>query len=371
MKKHFRRLLIAALSLCALNIQAQQQPQFQIKNLKQVYQLRENQASQQLKTILTEQRQFIASNKLNFQVANTAVSELKLANITGEEAIPASEVSKIQAVMKSKVITAELREIIANVKIKPQPSWRKYDARNDKLVPKIRFQRCGNCWAYSAVGPIECSHIRINGIADPTTVDLSEKQIVGCSGGGDCSGGFTYKAFEWLKSTGTKLMNEADAPDNGTSGPCPAPPASARVQLLDWGVIDASGDINKIAPVAKIKEALCQYGPVAVSLWATPLMQNFGGDGVYFEFANNPADPKSNHAVMIVGWDDDKQAWLIRNSWGETWGDDGYGWISYNTNNVGKRAAWVVVKKLPTLIRINPKLQTFKAIDSINVNLKD
>jgi hypothetical protein len=49
---------------------------------------------------------------------------------------------------------------------------------------------------------------------------------------------------------------------------------------------------------------------------------------------------------MIIGWDDTKQAWLMRNSWSTTWGDSGYAWIKYNSNNIGRRAAWVVAKKL-------------------------
>ena len=50
---------------------------------------------------------------------------------------------------------------------------------------------------------------------------------------------------------------------------------------------------------------------------------------------------------MIIGWDDTKQAWLMRNSWDTTWGDSGYAWIKYNSNNIGRRAAWVVAKKFP------------------------
>ncbi len=45
------------------------------------------------------------------------------------------------------------------------------------------------------------------------------------------------------------------------------------------------------------------------------------------------------------GWDDAKQAWLLRNSWGTWWGDSGYAWIGYHTNNIGYGAIWVVAKK--------------------------
>jgi Papain family cysteine protease len=323
----------------------------QTKELSDVFQVREAQANPELKRILAEQREFIASRNLGFQVGYTAVSDKKLEQITGERDIPREQVLQIQRVMQAKQINPEILKWIKGPKFKGCIAVnRVYDARDENLVPSIRFQQCGNCWAYSCIGPIECSHIRINAITTPTTVDLSEFQIVACSGAGNCTlGGLTYEALDWLKNTGTKIMNDVDAPDNGTDSPCPSVSANAEVQLADWGVIDPSGDISKIAPVVEIKEAICKYGPIACSMNATPLFQNFAGNGVFFETASDYDNPSSNHAVMIIGWDDTKQAWLMRNSWSTAWGDSGYAWIKYDSNNIGRRAAWVVVKKLPRL----------------------
>lgn len=339
------RYALILVCLTAVNIVAQQTT-FQVKDLAQHYQPRETLASVEVKSLLAEQRAFIARNKLGFQVAYTGVSGRKLSEITGEAEIPRDQVLRIQQFMKVKEINPEILKWIKELQLKGcSASHQTYDARNDNLVPEIRYQQCGNCWAYSCIGPIECSYIRINGIADPMTINLSEKQIVACSGAGNCGGGLTYEAFEWLKSTSTKIMNDASAPDDGNDTPCPPIPLNAKAQLVDWGVIDPSGDISKIAPVDKIKEAICKYGPVACSMNATPLFQNFAGNGVFFETASDYNNPTSNHAVMIIGWDDSKEAWLMRNSWSDTWGDNGYAWIKYNSNNIGRRAAWVVAKK--------------------------
>ena len=346
MKKKYQLLMkMAMLFISSLSFAAfgQQKP-FEIKLLKPIYQQRELKASLQLKNTLASQRKFIAENNLKIKVANTAVSEMELKTITGDAEISSAQAEELKVAQLNKQFSPAYLEIIKQLKFACISTNKFYDARNQKLVPAIRLQKCGNCWAYSAVGPLECSYIRVNKIADPTTIDLSEKQIVACSGGGDCTGGLAYQAFNWLKTTHTKMQKETNAPDNGTSAPCPATPPT-NVQLIDWGVIDPSGDINKIAPVDKIKEALCKYGPVACSMMATPLFQNFAGDGTFFEFTSNYAAPSSNHAVMIIGWDDTRQAWLVRNSWSTTWADDGYCWIKYNSNNIGRRAAWILANK--------------------------
>eukprot|EP01132_Coremiostelium_polycephalum_P015350 gene15350-18552_t len=332
------------MGLSILSAKAQVVP-FKIDQLKHVYQISEAKASPALKSVLAQQRQFIAANKLGFQVANTAVSELKLSQITGALSLSAAEVTKIQLNMKNKVFSPEIIELIKMARISATPGQRTYDGRKDRLIPDIRYQRCGNCWAYSAIGVIESSYIRINNIANPATVNLSEQQIVDCSGAGSCKGGYAHKVFDWLKNSGSKIMNEVNAPDNGSDAPCPPTPADARVKVLDWGLINPSGEINKIAPIDKIKEAICTYGPVSAGINATPLLQNFGGNSVYFETASNYEHPEVNHLIVLVGWDDDKQAWLVRNSWGETWGDEGYGWIKYNTNNIGTYATWALASK--------------------------
>jgi cathepsin L len=48
-----------------------------------------------------------------------------------------------------------------------------------------------------------------------------------------------------------------------------------------------------------------------------------------------------NHDLLLVGWDDKKEAWLVKNSWGEKWGEKGFAWIGYGSNNIGVFAAWI------------------------------
>lgn len=78
-----------------------------------------------------------------------------------------------------------------------------------------------------------------------------------------------------------------------------------------------------------------------------PAFQAYTG-GVFDE--HTKSFPWINHGVTIIGWDDSKHAWLIKNSWGTGWGETGggsergYMWIDYSTNNIGIATAWVDAK---------------------------
>jgi cathepsin L len=109
--------------------------------------------------------------------------------------------------------------------------------------------------------------------------------------------------------------------------------------------------------VAEIKKALCEHGALAVAVHVSNAFRLYTG-GVFNEQANGLI---KNHEVTLIGWDDSKGAWLIKNSWGTGWGgngDDasstrGYMWIAYGSNDVGYNASWVDVKH--ALYRLPPK----------------
>jgi Papain family cysteine protease len=89
---------------------------------------------------------------------------------------------------------------------------------------------------------------------------------------------------------------------------------------------------------AQLKEALVQHGPLVVAVYASSDFQQYRG-GVFREsLALAPND--ANHAILLVGWDTSR-GWKLKNSWGENWGEQGYMWIDFDSNNVGANAAWV------------------------------
>jgi len=315
-----------------------------IVKLPQKYLLREVNAPANIKTQLITQRTLITQQKLQFNVGFTGVSNKTIAQITGEKEVPESENLRIKQYLSVRKLSPFAIDILKIRLIGCFATAKKYDARTQNYVTPVRNQRCGNCWAYSAVGAFEGSYRKVNGSA----INASEQHAENCVDG-DCEGGFAFKVMEWMVDNNKNLATEAAIPDAGVNQPCAGGTPTTSYYATDWGIAHPSGDINKIASVADIKEAMCKYGPIAASCQVSGLFQNYT-NGVYFGFTSDYANPASNHAVLLVGWDDDKGAWLMKNSWGEDWGEDGYMWIKYNSNNIGRRAAWIIAKKAPKLI---------------------
>lgn len=298
-----------------------------------------------IKSELLQQRAFITQNKLNFNVGFTQVSDKTLKQITGYNDVSESEVLRIKENYYKRRLTPAANEIINKwVAASCGATKRNYDARS--YVTDAKDQQCQNCWAYGAVGAYEASYKRVNGV----DVDASEQYVQNCSDGGDCDGGLYYPVFEWMVNNNKNLAKESAFPDLGVNKPCSGGVPATNYFATDCGIVDPSADIRKIPTVVQIKEALCRYGPLVAAVKASRTMQNYT-NGVYFETETNYRNLLPNHVILIVGWNDDKSAWLIKNSWGTDWGEDGFMWIKYNSNDIGYGAAWVIAKKSPVIMR--------------------
>ena len=297
----------------------------------------------------------MVQKKWTFNVGVTGVSMKSRAIITGEAEINLTQANLIKAkVFNRQLSPAAVNLIKACAKV-CYATKKSYDARTSGYVTPVKDQQCGNCWSYSAMGAFEASYKRVNNLI----ADASEQYVVNCSGGGNCGpqGGLAYLVFDWMVDNNKNVATDASLPDAGVVGACPGGTPVSQYYATDWGVVDPSGDVLKIASVASIKEAICKYGPVAASVNVTDAFQNYT-NGVFNEIPSNYANPSSNHAIVLVGWDDDKHAWLLKNSWGTDWGEDGYMWIDYGTNNVGRRASWVIARKALTKVITTAPIKT-------------
>jgi len=194
---------------------------------------------------------------------------------------------------------------------------------------------CGSCWAFSTVGALECN-IKIK---DGLVVDLSEQWLVSCnSDGWGCSGGwYAHDYHQWKTDPcgGTGAVLEANFPYTASDDPCNCP--YPHEYLIDgWAYI---GNDYSIPPVDNIKQAIMDYGPVSVAVSANSAMQAYTG-GIF----NGCESGTVNHAVVLVGWDDDQGTggvWFMRNSWSTSWGEFGYMRIPYDCSQIGYAACYV------------------------------
>ncbi len=111
-------------------------------------------------------------------------------------------------------------------------------------------------------------------------------------------------------------------------------PTGGFLKAASWDYVNSPPD--KLPTVEQLKTALIEHGPLVAPIFYDECLANYRG-GVF----NEKDLGMINHVVLLVGWDDEKQAWLVKNSWGEEWGEKGFGWIKYGSNNIGVFAAWI------------------------------
>jgi C1A family cysteine protease len=329
MMKWYRMFSTLAIALLFVGMSyALSEPQEAIlsKEMAVYYRQRELQAPAHIKTKLQQLRQQITTKKYKFTVGYTEAMDIDLKLLTGLVA-PAN---------LQKEIEEQNARAAAFLKTPPPPApplahcsatARSFDWREVNGVTPVKNQsRCGSCWVFGAHGAFEASWLIVNG----ETIDTSEQNTLDCSGGGSCNGGYFKSAFGYLVSKGT--ANEANYRYTHVKGQCNAS-VNRPYKAVMWGYVGA-GSSRK--DVDKIKQALCRWGPLAVLVRATDAFQAYTG-GIFDEFASGT----HNHVVTLIGWDDNKQSWLIKNSWGMRWGEEGYMWIAYSCNQIGSGAAWV------------------------------
>ena len=198
---------------------------------------------------------------------------------------------------------------------------------------------CGSCWAFATCGVFEC----LIKIRDNKNVDLSEQFLISCNNDGwGCDGG--YVAHKYHVSPGA--VYASDFPYQ--LGPWCAPPDEVPCEthphpykLDGWSYIYPQH--NGIPEVKNIQQAIFEHGPVYAAVYAGDAFGNYNG-GIFG--TNEPGDP--NHAVVIVGWNGDYNDpngyWIIRNSWGTGWGENGYMRIKYECSKIGFHANYAKYK---------------------------
>jgi len=192
---------------------------------------------------------------------------------------------------------------------KDSVDWR----ANGAVTPVKNQGQCGSCWAFSTTGSTEGA----NQISTGTLTSVSEQQLVDCSkaeGNMGCNGGLMDNGFKYIEKQ--PLCTEDSYPYTAKDGTCDISTCKSGTTVGIGGYQDVDKQDE-----AALAEAVSK-GPVSIAIEADQQAFQFYKSGVFSKACGTQLD----HGVLIVGYgvEDSQKYWIVKNSWGATWGDSGY-----------------------------------------------
>jgi len=188
--------------------------------------------------------------------------------------------------------------------------WRLHNA-----VTPIKDQgQCGSCWSFSATGSMEGAWA----IENSQLISLSEQQLMDCSkaqGNDGCNGGLMDYAFEYVIANGG-ITTEAKYPYTAKDGKCKSPLPASAISIKSYVDVQENSKPDLIAAV--------EIGPVSIAIEADQSSFQFYSGGV---FDDDSCGTNLDHGVLAVGYnttDDGTDYFIVKNSWGPSWGLQGY-----------------------------------------------
>jgi C1A family cysteine protease len=211
--------------------------------------------------------------------------------------------------------------------------WRDIDGDNYVSVAKHQ-ELCGACWAFAAVGALE-SYVMLRTHSPGLDIDLAEQFLLSCETTGGCGGGSGWTAASILHDTG--VPEEACLPYTADdASPCSQRCGDWEQQLRTISGFEQlfgnTGGLSQAEIVDTLKSAVATYGPLWTSMQVYDDFYAYGS-GIY---AYTSGGYRGGHAVILIGFDDAAECFIVKNSWGRNWGESGTFRIAYGevTGNV-------------------------------------
>jgi len=223
------------------------------------------------------------------------------------------------------ITSKNTEKLDSNINAATSLDWR--STNNPKKVVAVTAvknqQQCGSCWAFSSTGSMEGTWA----IAGHPLVSLSEQQLVDCSsnyGNQGCNGGLMAQAFEYVIANGG-ICSEAAYPYQAADGTCQTT-CTPVAKISSYTNLPQNQESTLIPAI--------QNGPISIAIEADTDVFQFYSGGV---FSDPSCGTNLDHGVLIVGYgtDSGKDYWIVKNSWGASWGENGYIRLIRNQNMCG------------------------------------
>lgn len=263
-------------------------------------------SAQELKSI----QKSISANGHSWTANHTSVSDLPLAE----------KQHRLGLIWQP---SASFRLPVVNMTATVAPKWDWRNTKGASWVTPIKDQGgCGACVGFATVATIESAIEIYRGNPKPTP-DLSEADLF-FGGGASCYGWQFDRALNRAQSAG--IADEACWPYDG-DGPCPDR-ASRATKIASWKTI------------TNPKDWIATNGPIMTGMEVNWDFFCYT-DGVY---TYDYGDFIGNHAICVVGYDDTQKCWICKNSWGTSWGEDGFFKIAYGECGIGTEFPFYAVQ---------------------------
>lgn len=200
--------------------------------------------------------------------------------------------------------------------MKPAATVSAIDWRNYGVVSPVKNQgNCGSCWSFSVTGNIEALWV----ISGNNATLLSEEELIACDNKGHnegCEGGLMQAAFYWIRKYRNGYLSSGESypftSGTGRTASCDVSRSRPGAYISDWGEIRRNEQ--------SLASAVSKIGPVSIGIDSRSW--DFYKGGIMTACITQTLD----HAALVVGFDSNNNPpyWIVKNSWGPLWGENGY-----------------------------------------------